>query len=52
MTTTTTLNVYVYMPDTTFYILEEGKPDLEMQEERKGDGEEKGKERKKGRKER
>lgn len=34
------------MPDTTFCILEEGKQDLEMQEERKGDGEEKGKERK------
>lgn len=34
------------MPDTTLCILEEGKQDLEMQEERKGDGEEKGKERK------
>lgn len=34
------------MPDTTFCILEGGRKDLEMQEERKGDGEEEGKGRK------
>lgn len=35
-----------HMPDTTFCILEGGRKDLEMQEERKGDGEEEGKGRK------